>query len=424
MSYPEISFSITSNEKLSFKYQSSDLQTRISNILPKDFMKNSAEIDFQRDDMKITGYVSIPTYHRASSTEQYLFVNNRPVKDKLLIAAVKVAYKDFLESGRHPVVAIFLELDNEFVDVNVHPGKIEVRFQNASLIRSLMMSAIKDALRSESHKTSTTISENALRYFNSPEISIISETPKKEFFDDKSSYNEYIPQTQLPQKQTNFLHNNIEMKVEEVVDITLQNRDVIEESHYDLGSALAQFYDTYILSQTANSLILIDQHAAHERLVYEDIKKQISEKGMIRQKLLIPEIVEFHNEELRNKLIEHSEKLEELGLKLVGVSNKVIKVEETPSLLGEFNITRIIKDIADYLLEFDENIALSNLIEHVTETYACNHSIRAGRKMNIAEMNQLIHEMEATPFSGQCNHGRPTYVKIDKKDIEKLFGRH
>jgi DNA mismatch repair protein MutL len=420
ISHPDISFTVTSNDKLAFKYQAADQLERVGKVLPKDFVENSAEIDFAGDDLKIRGYVSIPTYHKASATEQYLFVNNRPVRDKLLIAAVKVAYKDFLEYGRHPLVVIFVEIDYQSVDVNVHPAKIEIRFQDPNLVRGVIIAAIKDALSKESHKTSTTISTKALGFFQAPKYerqeALFEETTPfiYQAFTSKKPFTESSSEEITSFKEAYATISHSALITEDVVEV---------KPEHSLGFAIAQFYNTYIISQTEDAIIIIDQHAAHERLVYEDLKIELEEYGIKRQRLLIPEVVEFHDSKFALKIYDKKAELLRLGLTIELDFDNVIKVIETPILLGKFDIKAIILDIADYLIEFDENFAMSNLIEHVTETYACHHSIRAGRKMNLHEMNALIRKMEETPFSGQCNHGRPTYLKLGKKDIEKLFGR-
>jgi DNA mismatch repair protein MutL len=420
ISHPDISFTVTSNDKLAFKYQAAGQLERIGKVLPKDFVENSAEVDFARDDLKIRGYVSIPTYHKATAAEQYLFVNDRPVKDKLLIAAVKVAYKDFLEYGRHPLVVIFVDIDYQSVDVNVHPAKIEIRFQDPNLVRGIIIAAIRDALSKESHKTSTTISTKALGFFQAPKYerqeTLFEEAAPFIYptFASKKPFTESSGEEITSFKEAYPTISHSAVITEDVVEV---------KPEYSLGFAIAQFYNTYIISQTEDAIILIDQHAAHERLVYEDLKIELEEYGIKRQKLLIPEIVEFHDSKFALKIYDKKEELLKLGLSIELNSDKIVKVIETPILLGKFDIKAIILDIADYLMEFDENFAMSHLIEHVTETYACHRSIRAGRKMNLHEMNALIRKMEETPFSGQCNHGRPTYLKLGKKDIEKLFGR-
>jgi DNA mismatch repair protein MutL len=420
IAHPQIAFSTTSNEKLAFKYHASNLADRIGKILPKDFIENSSEINFERDGIKIRGFVSIPTYNKATAGEQYLFVNNRPVKDKLLIAAVKVAYKDFVEDGRHPVVVIFIDIDHQSIDVNVHPAKIEIRFQDPNLIRGLLVAAIRDALGRESHKTSTTISKQAMNFFQAPGLSLGSRALENNSLCEESSPFHYqsILTAHRIQGSLDFARSPIPREIP-IFAIESQTESQPEHS---LGLAVAQFYNTYIISQTSDSIILIDQHAAHERLVYEDIKIQLSERGITRQALLIPEVIEFKEAKFAHKIYEKRDELLNLGL-LVELDAKSIIVREVPALLGEFDIRALILDLGDYLIEYDENFALSHLIEHVTETYACHHSIRAGRKMNLTEMNDLIRKMEATPFSGQCNHGRPTYLKLGRRDIEKLFGR-
>ncbi|AFB21590.1 DNA mismatch repair endonuclease MutL [Rickettsia canadensis] len=433
LAHPEISFSLTNDSKnlLKLKGQNKDAETnlkqRIIDVIGDDFIKNAAYIDFKILDFSICGYTSIPTYNRASSEDQFLFINNRPVKDKLLQVALRVAYQDYLARDRYPLCAIFLQIDPQFVDVNVHPAKAEVRFHDPNYVRNLLIEAIKNALANKSHVTSTTIASDTLKLFKNPLINKQPTINKEVNVNSKSvDYRSYssantpkILQNHICQKLIDTLPH---AKVEQEVENRIEHKQQIRKQ-YKLGAAKAQLHTTYIISQTEDSIVITDQHAAHERLGYEKIKSYIKMDELIKQRLLIPEIVELPNEKRADCLYDHREKLSKLGLTLEKFGEKSIIVTEIPNILGDVNVQKLIQDLADHLSDFSENVALMELIEHVTETYACHYSIRAGRKLSADEMNALLRQMENTPFSGQCNHGRPTYIELKLKDIERLFGR-
>lgn len=433
LAHPEISFSLTHDGKslLKLKGQNKDAETnlkqRIIDVIGEDFIRNAAYIDFKTPDFSICGYTSIPTYNRASSEDQFLFINNRPVKDKLLQIALRVAYQDYLARDRYPLCVIFLQIDPQLVDVNVHPAKAEVRFHDPNYVRNLLIEAIKNALTNKSHVTSTTIASDALELFKNPLVSkqpIVSKalnvnSKPADYRSATHSTLNKVPQNHVCQKLIDTLpHAKIEQEVEKRIEHEQQSH-----KQYKLGAAKAQLHTTYIISQTEDSIVITDQHAAHERLGYEKIKDYLKTEELIKQRLLIPEIVELPNERKADCLYEHREKLSKLGLTLEKFGEKSIIVSEIPNILGDVNVQKLIQDLADHLSDFGENIALTELIEHVTETYACHYSIRAGRKLSADEMNALLRQMENTPFSGQCNHGRPTYIELKLKDIERLFGR-
>lgn len=426
LAYPHISFSFYADGKEIFKVrQAKDNNERFTEIFGVQFLDNAALISLDTGTYKINGYSSIPTYNRATSTEQHLYVNNRYVKDKLLSFAIKIAYQDYLSRDRHPVSVIFIETIPQYVDVNVHPSKTEIRFRESNEIKGLLISAIKDALFKTSHQTSSLLSEmvissteqNILReqnvgiksYSNQPYKSYPAApitTPKF------SSYNH-------SNQITNFLSHEAPITKTENISEFL----VAENSKFRLGAAICQIHNSYIISQTEDGIIITDQHAAHERLVYEDFKKELLQNDLPSQRMIIPVIVDLQNEDLAESLNSKAEYLAKFGLVFQKFGVQSIAVREIPSILGDFDIEKLILDLADNFKDLGENIALQELIEHVTETYACHYSIRAGRSMNINEMNDLLRKMENTPFSGQCNHGRPTYVTLKLTDIEKLFGR-
>ncbi|WP_342225557.1 DNA mismatch repair endonuclease MutL [Rickettsia endosymbiont of Urophora cardui] len=433
LAHPEISFSLTHDGKtlLKLKGQNKDaennLKQRIIDVIGEDFIKNASYIDFKSHDFSIYGYTSIPTYNRASSEDQFLFINNRPVKDKLLQVALRVAYQDYMPRDRYPLCAIFLQVDPQLVDVNVHPAKAEVRFHDPNYVRNLLIDSIKNALSNKSHIASTAIASSAIELFKNPFVNKEPAISKPLNVNSKpSEYRPAISPTVPKYTPNNTCQKLIDTlphaKIEQEVEQRIQNEPQ-KSSQYRLGAAKAQLHTTYIISQTEDSIVITDQHAAHERLGYEKIKNYIKNEELIKQRLLIPEIVELPDEKRADILYENKDKLSKLGLSLEKFGEKSIIVTEIPNILGDINVQKLIQDLADHLAECGEDIALTELIEHVTETYACHYSIRAGRKLSADEMNALLRQMENTPFSGQCNHGRPTYIELKLQDIERLFGR-
>lgn len=426
MSHPEIDFSFSSDGKNLLKLKSASLDQRIIDVLGKEFLENAIATDFAGDEVKINGLVSLPTFNRAASLDQFLFINNRPVKDKVLATAIKVAYQDFLARDRHPVLVLFVTIDPHLVDVNVHPAKSEVRFHDANMVRSIMISAIKDAINNSSCKVSNSVASEAINSFiKSPQQIYASSKSSFKFQDNnKNSYKaiNYDHGMQGSFKGPSSTHFNAPMARQSQEQRPVSESEESEEE-YRLGAACAQINKTYVISQTKDSIIITDQHAAHERLTYERIKNQISRNGLDKQRLLIPEIVELPDEKRADSLSEKKQELANIGFVFERFGDKSIILNEVPALIADANFTNLVYDIADNLLDLGESVTLTELIEHITETYACHHSIRAGRVMNITEMNELLRQMEITPFSGQCNHGRPTYIELKLSDIEKLFGR-
>ncbi|MEM6338399.1 MAG: DNA mismatch repair endonuclease MutL [Pseudomonadota bacterium] len=432
LAHPEISFTLTHDERelLKVRKQSGpdSIKNRISEIVGEQFIENATEISFERDGVAIYGYTSLPTYNKASADEQHLFINNRPVKDKILNIALKVAYQDYLARDRQPVSVIFLSVNPEQVDVNVHPAKSEVRFHDPNMIRGMVISSIKDALNNSSNRVSTTPAATAINYMRSTQTHSgfrENSTNQGRFSIPSSRQTNSSPPArtdyaiaQAPQSSQPLVNSAPQSIVEQQSSNELQ-----ETTDFPLGAAKAQLHSTYIISQSSDSIIITDQHAAHERIGYEKIKEQIDKNGLIKQRLLIPEIVELSDESKAEILNENKTALAKLGLTIEKFGEKSIIVSEIPSLVGDINVTSLISDLADHFTSLGENIALTELIEHITETYACHYAIRAGRKLNANEMNELLRQMESTPFSGQCNHGRQTYVELKLKDIEKLFGR-
>ncbi|CAN0559073.1 unnamed protein product [Ectocarpus sp. 12 AP-2014] len=433
LAHPEISFTLVHDDKelLRVKEQSNSpdsIKNRIAEIIGAEFVENAAKISFARDNIAIYGYTALPTYNKASADEQYLFINNRPVKDKILNIALKVAYQDYLARDRHPVSVLFLSVNPEQVDVNVHPAKSEVRFHDPNLIRALVIGSIRDALNNSNNRVSTAPAATAINYMRTNQ----NNTSFHETYKDQGRFN--MPSVRktsfIPTPRTDYAAAQVSQINQPLV--TSAPQSIVEQegfgeapdrTHFPLGAAKAQLHGTYIISQSNDSIIITDQHAAHERIGYEKIKEQIEKNGLIKQRLLIPEIIELSDESKAEILNENKMNLAKLGLTIEKFGEKSIIVSEIPSIVGDVNVSNLISDLADHFTSLGENIALTELIEYVTETYACHYAIRAGRKLNSHEMNELLRQMESTPFSGQCNHGRQTYIELKLKDIEKLFGR-
>ena len=415
MAHPEISFIVRDDNRSLLKLSkstedlfSSRLQ-RLDAIMGNQFAENALLIDSERENIKVTGHIGLPTLNRGNSSLQFLFVNGRPVKERILYGAVRGAYRDFLAHDRHPLLALFLDIPPDQLDINVHPAKTEVRFENPGIIRGLIVSALKHALAEAGHRAATNTSKFALGAMHT-------EYEKKSY---NNSHHNFLQPLKQFATDSKFLNQ---------LDLSPSAKNIDEQgpennhSEYPLGVARAQLHKTYIVSQTQNSIVIVDQHAAHERLVYESMKNALKKEGVIRQGLLIPEIIEL--ETAATELILHwAEQLAELGLVVESFGKNTIIVRETPALLGEVDVKGLINNLADDLAEIEEAATLHEKLSHVSATMACHSSVRAGRSLNGEEMNALLRQMENTPHSGQCNHGRPTYVELKLSDIEKLFGR-
>jgi DNA mismatch repair protein MutL len=375
---------------------------RLARIMGRDFGDNAAPVSVERDGVKMAGFAGLPTYNRANSAMQFLFVNGRPVRDKLLIGAVRGAYADFLARDRHPALALFLECDPAFVDVNVHPAKTEVRFRDAGLVRGLIVSALKHALSQAGHRASTTVAGDALASLRSGAYVYQEPRPSQGMFDAAREY--HAP----------LFAPGVSARVEEV--------PADAPADTPLGAARAQLHETYIVAQTKDGIVIVDQHAAHERLVYEKMKQAMADGGIARQPLLIPEVVDLDPAEV-DRVVARAGELAELGLVVEPFGPDAVVVREVPAMLGKLDIRGLLRDLADDIAETGSALSLKERLEAVAGTLACHTSVRAGRRLNAEAMNALLREMEATPHSGQCNHGRPTYVELKLSDIERLFGR-
>lgn len=409
---PDVSFSLMADgrKKLNLKACVGDLfdsrLKRIGDIMGKDFADNSIIIDAMREGVRIGGFVSLPTLNKANSLSQYLFVNNRPVRDKLLLGAIKGAYQDVLERNRYPIVVLFFDVNPNYVDVNVHPAKAEVRFYDNNLVRGLLVGAIRNGLALEANKTADTLD---LEKFVSEQVlqgGVLRE-------------HSYPSQVSAPRAVNYSFETPMSVKVE------VKQEELEEEvKDYPLGMPKAQFHNTYIISQTDDSIIIIDQHASHERIVMENMKaKLVNGDKVATQMLLIPEIIEDLSMLERERIVGAMDEFAKLGLVVEEFGSKGVIVREIPSLIGECNVSKLIHDLAEEMSEWGKEYSLTEKMHHVVATFACHGSVRAGRKLNYDEMVRLLRDMERTELSGQCNHGRPTYVELKLKDIEKLFKR-
>lgn len=382
------------------------LHARLRSVLGKDFADNALPIDALREDVHLTGYAALPTYSRGSAVQQFLFVNGRPVRDKVLIGALRGAYMDTLSRDRHPAACLFIDLDPTRVDVNVHPAKSEVRFRDPGAVRGLIVSALRAALANAGHRASTTVA-NATLGAMQPE-----KTEARVYQMDRPQMSRgpaYRPDGFAD------MAPDMSGRVEMIEDFKAQ------EDH-PLGAARAQVHENYIIAQTDTGIVIVDGHAAHERLVYEKLKTQMAQNGVAAQALLIPEIIEMSDSDAA-QLLAVADDLTRFGLTIEPFGGGAIAVRETPAILGEVNAQAMLRDILDELDDQGSSTLVQEKLEAILSRVACHGSIRTGRRMRGEEMNALLREMEQTPRSGQCNHGRPTYVELKLSDIERLFGR-
>ncbi|MDE1148462.1 MAG: DNA mismatch repair endonuclease MutL [Azospirillaceae bacterium] len=432
---------------------------RLGAIMGREFQENALPIDARREGVRLHGHIGLPTLNKNTTAGQYLFVNGRPVRDKLLLGAIRGAYADFLARDRHPLLALFLEIPCEDVDVNVHPAKTEVRFRDQGLVRGLIVGGLKHALAGAGHRASTTVGQAALASFRADGTKPIPQTAFQwqpqphsgggatwpgitrpttgqveaaRAFQAPSyphaagaqpvALNEPVAAWEGPMTAEASAPGAFSPGLVAAVAALAQGH-ADDVPDFPLGIARAQVHQTYIVSQTRDGMVIVDQHAAHERLVYERIKQAMVAQGVKRQMLLIPEVVEVE-EAAAARLVERSDELAELGLCLESFGTGAVVVREIPALLGaKADIKALVTDIADELAELGDQHALKERLEEVCSSMACHGSVRAGRVLTVGEMDALLREMEATPHSGQCNHGRPTYVELKLADIERLFGR-
>ena len=501
LSNPSVRFTLTGADRSRLDYalvQGPDAHlARMGQVMGKAFRDNAVEIDALRETTRLTGFAGLPTLNRANSLQQFLFVNGRPVRDKMMLGAIRGAYSDFLAGGRYPCVVLFIDLDPHEVDVNVHPTKADVRFRDAGHIRGLVVGAIRQALMEAGHRATSTGGSATLAALrpdgmrstdaargegvasgfqpaaapaqpaahrpahasamqhrpaqsldwdwrqsiyapqdrkDAAETRDMQEQPQRPFdasWDmETGSATEALPgpDAALP----NFAQPNPVMPQMQgrMADVSTPSADarandtapLPDRLARPLGAARAQIFENYILAQTEDGLVIVDQHAAHERLVYEKLKTSLAAKGIARQGLLIPHVVELDEDDVA-RLEDAKEELDKLGLTLESFGPGAIAVRETPAILGKPDLDRLVRDLADDLAEWEKATRIEEKILHIAATMACHGSVRSGRRLRAEEMDALLREMEATPHSGQCNHGRPTYVELKLTDIERLFGR-
>ena len=438
MAHPQTRFALAADDGALFDYSAcgddaAGRTRRIAQVLGEEFHVNAFEIAAERGEVRLSGLAGLPTYHRGNAQWQYVYVNGRPVKDKLFSGAIRAAYMDFLAHDRHPALALFIDCDPRSVDVNVHPAKAEVRFADPGLVRGLVVGALKQALTEKSHRSSSSSARAAIDMlsrsasassFPAPgsgwrapqpanwDLRLSPAAPGGFAGRGQAAFDVGAPAADArPHERAADAHDAME-----------PYPDAVDPDAAPLGAARAQLHETYIIAQTRDGLVIVDQHAAHERLVYEKLKRQRAENGVARQLLLIPVVVDLDPARM-HALTPAFEELAALGLVLEPFGPGAVLVRETPSILGEIDHKRLVADIADLLAEDGDARGLSRRLDHVLATCACHHAVRAGRRLSAAEMNALLREMETTPGAGQCNHGRPTYVELKLVDIEKLFGR-
>jgi DNA mismatch repair protein MutL len=424
MSRPDVAFTLAGEERAPVTWAAAlpgptGRLARLADVLGAEFRANAVEVQGGREGFAITGFAALPTLSRANALGQYLFVNGRPVRDKLLIGVVRGAYADYLPRDRHPLVALFVTLDPREVDVNVHPAKAEVRFRDPALVRSLLIGALREALGREGKRAATSGGSATIAAFRP------AAAPRGAGWDWRRSPARPPDPRGFSGSVTGWAE-----AAQAAFDVGGPSADVrpeVSDPEPDLierplGAARAQVHATYIVAQTRDGLVIVDQHAAHERIVYERLKAALDRQGVARQILLIPEIVELDEADVERMLARAAE-LARYGLVIEPFGPGAVAVRETPALLGEIDARALVRDLSEHMAEWDATLPLERSLMHVAATMACYGSVRAGRRLKPPEMNALLREMEATPNSGQCNHGRPTYVELKLTDIERLFGR-
>jgi DNA mismatch repair protein MutL len=434
MSRPDVAFTLAGEERAPVTFAATlpggtGRLTRLGDVLGADFRANAVAVAGEREGVVVEGFAALPTLTRANALGQYLFVNERPVRDKLLLGAVRAAYADYLPRDRHPLLALFVSVPPREVDVNVHPAKAEVRFRNAGLVRALIVHALKEALARDGTRAATTGGSAAIAALRSPGSFPYSARSRSGTWDwRRSPARPGDPRV----SRTALRGGGFAEAAQAAFEVGTPAADhgapvgaaeLAEDGlDYPLGAARAQVHDTYIVAQTDDALVIVDQHAAHERIVYEKLKAAIEKSGVARQILLIPEIVELDESDVE-RLLGRAEELGRYGLVLESFGAGAVALRETPALLGEIDGAGLVRDLAEHMSEWDETLPLERRLMQVASSMACHGSVRAGRRLKPAEMNALLREMEQTPNSGQCNHGRPTYVELKLGDLERLFGR-
>lgn len=423
IAFPAVRFVLSGSDRttLEFPATGDDHLARMAQVLGKEFRDNAIALDAEREDVSLTGFAGVPTFNRGNSAHQYAFVNGRPVQDKLILSAIRGAYAETIPSGRHPVAVLSITLDPALVDVNVHPAKSDVRFRDPGLVRGLIVGAIREALARDGSRAATTGASDMLRSFR-PGFQPNVQRPQTPWSAETSPSRPYQPATgfgERPQASFDGLSTPTARTEQPFSPGPAAPEPAVR---HPLGAARAQVHENYIVAQTEDGLVIVDQHAAHERLVFEAMRKALHSKRLASQVLLIPEIIDIPEEDC-DRLMQHAAELAELGLAIERFGPGAIAVRETPAMLGEVDVQGLIRQLADEIAEWDTASGLSAKLEYVAATMACHGSVRSGRRLRPEEMNALLREMEVTPGSGQCNHGRPTYIELKLSDIERLFGR-
>ncbi len=430
MAHPMVGFSLTTGERaglvLPAQAPGADgLLQRLGRIMGREFLADALPLDGEREGIRVSGFAGLPTLNRPDSSMQFLFVNGRPVRDRLLLGAVRAAYGDLVPRGRQPLLALFVTLGPSDVDVNVHPTKAEVRFRDPGAVRSLVIGGLRHTLESAGHRASSIGGMRAVEALQQgasdtagPLHTAAASAPNGASWRPSRPA---MPRGFAETMQAPFDHLGGPSAITSVAN-TAPGTTSDGATTYPLGAARAQLHNTYIVAETTTGIILVDQHAAHERIVLERMKAMLGAGGVARQALLIPEVVELTDDEAA-LLCDWSHELAELGLALEAFGPGAVVVRETPAMLGTTDVAGLVRDLASGLLAQGDMRALEDRLEAVASTMACHGSVRAGRRLTATEMNALLREMEATPFSGQCNHGRPTWIALARSDIERLFGR-
>ena len=424
MARPDIGFTLEHQGRRAIAVQGGESgPDRVAALTSRDLRNNSVGIDLQREEIRLTGVAGLPTYNRGVADHQFLFVNGRPVKDRLLVGAVRGAYAEMLARDRHPVVALFIEMPPELVDVNVHPAKTEVRFREPAMIRGMIVSGLRKALDESGFRAVQRPAESALAKWQREPLA---PDPQSNIFTVQGRT--HIAQQPYPSAQ---LHEGASAfsgfdPREDIAPLMGKAEEaaapVPEASRHPLGIARGQVAKTYIVAEAEDGLVIVDQHAAHERLVLERMRKAVAGGTVASQALLMAEVVEL-DENACDRLEARAAELSDFGLELERFGPTAMLVRATPAMLGSGDVKQLVTDLGDELGAYDEALSLKERVDHVASTMACHGSVRAGRVLSVVEMNALLREMEVTPHSGQCNHGRPTWVKLALEDVEKLFGR-
>jgi DNA mismatch repair protein MutL len=424
IAFPAIRFVLSGPDRstLEFAACGTDHLARMAQVLGEDFRDNAIRLDAEREEIGLAGHVGVPTFNRGNSAHQYAFVNGRPVQDKLILQAIRAAYADTVPMGRYPVAVLSITLDPALVDVNVHPAKSDVRFRDPGLVRGLIVGAIREALAREGGRAATTGAASMMSAFRPGFSPFHPVRPARPWSAETSPSRPFgtAPAAAGFAEAAQAIFETAAGPSARAETPPLAAETALQA--FPLGAARAQVHENYIISQTEDGLVIVDQHAAHERLVYEALRQSLATRGPASQMLLIPEIIDLPEEDC-DRLMMHAEDFAAMGLAIERFGPGAIAVRETPAILGEVNAVGLIRQLADEIAEWDQASTLAGKLDYVASTMACHGSIRSGRRLRPEEMNALLRKMEATPGSGQCNHGRPTYIELKLADIERLFGR-